>query len=181
VFAIKGRSGRERTIKDGAAKVDIDWRGRVRKNGLVLWHVGTAHAKDLLHGRLQIQRPGPGYIHFSRELSDEWFSQFTGEARTTRRTTRGDESAWTATRKRIEAWDCAVYAIWLEAYFELGKRGQKFWDDLEAAVQPKVVDLFASRTDAFPAVAAPSPPADPAVKPVHVPPRRPRPTAGKTW
>lgn len=142
VFAVKGRSGRERTIKDGASTVDIDWRGRRRKKGLVLWMVGTNHAKDALYSALQIQRPGPGYIHFSNELSDEWFRQFSGEARTTRRTARGDESAWTPTRKRIEAWDCAVYAVWLEAYFDLHKKGARYWDELEARVQPVVSDLF---------------------------------------
>jgi len=143
VYAIKGRGGREKAIKDGAGKVDIDWRGRVRRHGLVLWHVGTNHAKDMIHGRLQISRPGPGYIHFSRELSDEWFRQFTGEARTTRRSQRGDESVWTPTRKRIEAWDCAVYAAWLEAYFDLGKKSAKFWSDLEEQIQPANGDLFA--------------------------------------
>lgn len=142
VFATKGRSGREKHIRDGASKVDIDWKGRLRKNGLVLWWVGTNHAKDLLHGRLQITKPGPGYVHFSSELSDEWFKQFTGEARTTRRTTRGEESTWTATRKRVEAWDCAIGCVWLETYFELGKKTAKFWDDLEKRVQPLVGDLF---------------------------------------
>jgi len=142
VFAIKGRSGREKTIKDGASKVDIDWRGRLRKNGLVLWHVGTNHAKDLIHGQLQNTRPGPGYIHFSQELPDEWFRQFVGEARTTRRTMRGEESAWTPTRKRIETWDCAVYNIWLAEYFELGRKGVRFWDELEEKIQPAVADLF---------------------------------------
>lgn len=144
VFALKGRSGRERSIKDGASKVDIDWRGRLRKHGLVLWHVGTAHAKDLLYGRLQIQRPGPGYVHLSAELSEEWYRQFTGEARTTRRTARGDESAWMPLRKRIEAWDCAVYALWLEAYFELGKKPPTFWDQLEDKYQPLVGDMFSA-------------------------------------
>lgn len=143
VFAIAGRSGREKHIKDGASKVDIDWRGRLRKKGLVLWWVGTNHAKDLLHSRLQIQRPGPGYIHFSNELSDEWFKQYTGEARTTRRGPRGEESAWTATRKRVEKWDCATYSIWLETHFDLAKKSPKYWDDLEAKVQPAVADLFA--------------------------------------
>lgn len=147
VYAVKGRAGREKAIKDGAGKVDIDWRGRLRRNGLVLWHVGTNHAKDMIHGRLQISRPGPGYIHFSRELSDEWFRQFTGEARTTRRSQRGDESVWTPIRKRIEAWDCAVYAAWLEAYFELGKKSAKFWSDLEEQIQPANGDLFSSNVD----------------------------------
>ena len=142
VFAIKGRSGREKAIKDGASKVDIDWRGRMRKNGLLLWQVGTKHAKDLIHNRLQITRPGPGYIHFSAELSDEWFRQYTGEARTTRRGLRGDESVWTPTRKRIETWDCAVYAVWLETYFELLKKSAKYWDELEKKIQPPTPDLF---------------------------------------
>lgn len=143
VFATKGRSGREKHICDGASKVDIDWRGRLRKNGLVLWWVGTNHTKDLLHGRLQITKPGPGYVHFSKDLSDEWFKQFTGEARTTRRSSRGgEESAWTATRKRIEAWDCATGVVWLETKLELGKKSAKFWEDLAAKVQPVVGDLF---------------------------------------
>lgn len=145
VFATKGRSGREKHIRDGASKVDIDWKGRLRKNGLVLWWVGTNHAKDLLYGRLQIVKPGPGYVHFSHELSEEWFKQFTGEARTTRRTIRGEESTWTATRKRVEAWDCAIGCIWLETYFELGKKSSKWWGDLEAKVQPSVSDLFESQ------------------------------------
>lgn len=161
VFAIAGRSGREKHIKDGASKVDIDWRGRLRKNGLVLWWVGTNHAKDLIYGRLQIQRPGPGYMHFSHELSDEFFKQFTGEARTTRRTMRGEESVWTAMRKRVEAWDCTVYAVWLETFFELAKKGARFWDELEAKVQPVERDLFA--------VPVPDAKGEQTVQPVAVP------------
>lgn len=155
VFAIKGRSGREKHIKDGASKVDIDWRGRLRRNGLILWLVGTAHAKDLIHGRLQIARPGPGYIHFSHELSDEWFRQYAGEARTTRRTARGEESVWTQTRKRIEKWDCAVYSVWLETHFELTKKSAKWWDDLERTVQPPTPDLFARGDNNEPAATKP--------------------------
>jgi phage terminase large subunit GpA-like protein len=150
VFAIAGRSGREKHIKDGASKVDIDWRGRLRKNGLVLWWVGTNHAKDLFYGRLQIKKPGPGYIHFSQDLSSEFYKQMTGEARTTRRTTRGEESAWTATRKRVEAWDCTIYTVWVETYFELAKKPPRFWDELEAQVQPAVRDLFDTASPAAP-------------------------------
>jgi phage terminase large subunit GpA-like protein len=66
IFAVKGRSGREKHIKEGASKVDIDWRGKTRKRGLILWQVGTNLAKDLIYGRLQITKPGPGYMHFSK-------------------------------------------------------------------------------------------------------------------
>ena len=64
------------------------------------------------------------------------------DARTTRRTTRGEESAWTATRKRVEKLDCAVYAVWLETYLELSKKTARFWDELERKVQPVVTDMF---------------------------------------
>lgn len=174
VFAIAGRSGREKHIRDGASKVDIDWKGRLRKNGLVLWWVGTNHAKDLIYGRLQITSPGPGYLHFSSELSDEFFKQFTGEARTTRRTTRGEESTWTAIRKRVETWDCTVYATWLETYFELSKKGAKFWDDLEAKVQPLVGDLFEVENRPPPKAARDDESADDPMPPV----RRARPRGG---
>lgn len=143
VHAIAGRNGREKHIKDGASIVDIDWRGKVSKQGCILWWVGTNHAKDLIYNRLQITRPGPGYIHFSDELSDEFFKQITGEKRTTRRNARGaEESAWVATRKRVESLDCTAYTIWLEIHLDLHKKPERFWLDLESKVQPAVNDLF---------------------------------------
>ena len=144
VFAVKGASGREKHIKNGTQKVDIDWRGKLRKRSLILWHVGTNLAKDLLHSRLQLTKPGPGYLHFSNELSDEWFKQMTGEARVERHGMNGRESRWTPLRKRVEAWDCATYCVWLETHLDLAKKAVKFWDDLEAIVQPAMPDLFAA-------------------------------------
>lgn len=144
VFAVKGRSGREKHIKDGASKVDIDWRGRIKKRGAILWQVGTNLAKDLIYGRMQITRPGPGYIHFSKDLTDEAFKQMAGEIRAERVTASGTESRWTAIRKRVEFWDCTVYTIWLETHFELAKKTAKFWDQLEEEVQPAMADLFSA-------------------------------------
>ena len=142
VFAVKGASGREKHIKNGAQKVDIDWRGRLKKRGLILWHVGTNLAKDMLHSRLQLTKPGPGYMHFSNELTDEWFKQMAGEARAERHGVHGREHRWTPLRKRVEAWDCATYLVWLEAQLELVRKTAKFWDELEDKVQPLVGDLF---------------------------------------
>ncbi len=144
VFAVRGRSGREKHIKDGASKVDINWRGKVRRNGLVLWQVGTNLAKDLIYGRLQISRVGPGYMHFSKDSSDEFFKQMAGEARVERATASGKESRWTPLRKRVEAWDCTVYCVWLETHLELAKKPSKYWDHLEELVQPAMTDLFAA-------------------------------------
>lgn len=142
VYAVKGRSGSEKHIKDGAGQVDIDWRGRRKKRGVILWHVGTNHAKDLIHARLEITKPGPGYIHLSNELSDEWFRQLVGEARATQRTVTGSMSRWTALRKRVEVLDCTVYATWLEYHLELNRKPERYWDELESRIHPVIVDMF---------------------------------------
>lgn len=153
VFAIRGTPGREKAIRDGSRKIEQDHKGRVRKRGLMLWHVGTNKAKDVLHNRLQIEKPGPGYIHFSADLSERWFKQYTAEVRVPVRTQNG----MTGTRwecpsgRRNEKWDCAVYCVWLEEgirvssrSYGLAKAPAKFWDDLEARVLPKTRDLFAA-------------------------------------
>jgi phage terminase large subunit GpA-like protein len=157
IFAVRGKPGREKHIKDGAAKVDIDWRGKKRRRGLILWHVGTNLAKDLLYGRLQIARPGPGYMHFSKDAPDEYYAQMAGEARVERAVAGGKESRWAALRKRVEAWDCTVYAVWLETHLDLVKKTGRYWDQLEEQVQPAIGDLFGGATSAEPARLEPAP------------------------
>ncbi|AWB32369.1 phage terminase large subunit family protein [Orrella marina] len=130
VFAVRGRPFGEKAIKDGAGLVDIDWRGKRVKQGVVLWHVGTNLAKDLLHSRLQIETDGPGRVHLSNDLSDEWFRQFSGEVRESRRTAAGTKTLWTARRKRVEALDCAVYALWIEAHLNLARKTDAWWEAL---------------------------------------------------
>lgn len=142
VYAIKGRSGAEKHIKDGAGQVDLDHRGRRKKRGLILWHVGTNHAKDLLFSMLEISRPGPGFVHLSQDLPIEWFRQLAGEARATQRTAAGQYSRWAPLRKRVEALDCAVYELWLEFHLDLHRKGAKWWDALETKVCPVVSDMF---------------------------------------
>ncbi|SAI58954.1 Bacteriophage tail assembly protein [Bordetella ansorpii] len=144
VFAVRGRPSGEKSIKDGATAVDIDWNGKRVKKGVVLWHVGTNLAKDLLYGRMSVATPGPGYVHYSNQLSLEWFQQFTGEARAVRKTLTGNQTRWTAERKRVETWDCATYMVWLEHHLELQRKSDAWWDALEAKVQPAQHDLFAS-------------------------------------
>lgn len=155
VHAIKGASGRERSIENGNTKTDYRWNGKVERHGPTLWHVGTNLAKDRLKSRLDITTPGPGYVHLSDELSDEWFKQLAGEVRATRQLARGTESRWTPIRKRNEAIDCAAYAIWLEERLGLWAPGKaKFWKELEAMLNPPD-DLFstASHFSAIPSSA----------------------------
>lgn len=178
VFAVRGRPFGEKAIKDGAGQVDIDWRGKRIKKGVILWHVGTNLAKDLLHSRLAIETPGPGYVHLSEDMSDEWFRQFSGEARISRKTATGVRTLWTALRKRVEALDCAVYALWVAEHLGLSRKTDAWWDAIAAkldALPPPRDDEVdppppSTTRPAAPAKVAPTAPAAravPAVKPAR--------------
>ena len=157
VHAIKGASGRERSIENGNTKVGYRWNGKVERMGPVLWHVGTNLAKDRLKARLGITTPGPGYVHLSDEHSDEWFKQLAGDARVTRKLAHGTETRWTAIRKRNEAIDCVAYVIWLEERLSLWAPSKaKFWKELYEQLHPPE-DLFSS-APATPAATPAAPP-----------------------
>lgn len=130
VYAVRGRPTGEKAVKDGVTTVDIDWRGKKVKKGVRLWYVGTNMAKDLLYGRLQVETPGKGYVHLASNLSDEWFEQFSSEDREVRKTAFGSRSIWAKRRSRNEAWDCCVYAIWLEEHLELSRKTDAWWQRL---------------------------------------------------
>lgn len=144
VHATKGVSGRERSIDNGNTRVGYRWNGKIEKQGPVLWHVGTNLAKDRFQARLEVATPGPGYVHLSNALSDEWFKQLASEVRATRRMAGGTETRWTPIRKRNEVKDCVTGVIWLEERLDLwAPKRAKWWDQLEQHVQPDD-DLFSA-------------------------------------
>ncbi len=82
VYATKGDTQPSRDIKARMSLQDIRQNnGTVIKKGLKLWFIGTDSAKDLIYGRLQIDKPGPGYIHLSKYLPRDFFEQLTSEVR----------------------------------------------------------------------------------------------------
>lgn len=144
VHAVKGYSGAERSIENGNTKVGYNWQGKREKNGPILWHVGTNLCKDRFAARLEVGRPGPGYVHLSAHNTDEWFRQLAAEDRVTVRTQHGTQTRWAPNRKRNEVIDMTAYAIWLEERLDLwAPKRRKFWEELEAMVQPAITDLFA--------------------------------------
>lgn len=141
MHAVKGYNGRERSIDQSNSRVGYRWNGRIEKAGPVLWQVGTALAKDRMHSRLEVTEPGPGYVHLSDELTEEWFKQMAGQQRTVKRTPTGSVTKWTDKRKRIEVWDCATYTIWLEERLGLWRAGKKaMWEKLQAELSEEQDD-----------------------------------------
>jgi phage terminase large subunit GpA-like protein len=145
VFAVRGDPQPSRMVKGKATSQDVNWRGRVIRRGVRLWYVGTHTAKDLIYGRHCVETPGPGYVHFSKDLPPEFYHQLTAEARVPQRTSRGIEFRWVCPKgKRNEVLDCTVYAVFCTHALGLHTYTQAMWTQLENAVQPRNGDLFAT-------------------------------------
>lgn len=145
VFAIKGDSQPGKPIKGRSSAQDVNWRGKVIKRGVKMWLVGTDTAKDLLYGRLKIASPGPGYVHFSKDLPPAFYEQLTAEYRTLTRSKSGEAYRWVCPRgRRNEVLDCSVYALFCAQQLDLHRFTDRMWQKLEDAVQPSVVDMFST-------------------------------------
>lgn len=144
VFAVRGDPMPSKMVKGKATIQDVNWRGQILKRGVRLWYVGTDTAKDLFYGRLCVTQPGAGYVHFSKDMPPEFYTQLTAESRIPQRTARGIEYKWVNTkRSRNEALDCTVYAIFCTHQLNLHAYTNAMWTKLEQAVQPENGDLFA--------------------------------------
>ncbi len=170
VYAVKGETKHGMPVKGRSSLQDVNWRGKIIKGGVKLWHVGTDTAKDLLHGRLKVTQPGPGYVHLSKHLPDAFFEQLTAEARVLQKTSQGEVYRWIKTKTRNEALDCTVYALFAAHARDLHRYTDRMWERLEAAVQPPTSDMFSAGQDAV---------ADPVVDPTSIPINQPQPAAIK--
>lgn len=142
IYALKGDSRQGQPVKGKSSMQDINWRGRVIKQGVKLWHVGTDTAKDLLFGRIKVTQPGSGYMHFSKDLPAEFYNQLTSEHRVLQKTAHGEQHRWVKSRARNEVLDCTVYALFAAHMLDLHRYTERMWQKLEAAVQPLVQDMF---------------------------------------
>jgi phage terminase large subunit GpA-like protein len=144
-FALKGSSQPSAPVNHRSSLVDINFQGKQIKRGVRLFHVGVNTAKDMLWSRLNIKKPGPGYLHFSTELPSSFYMQLTAEVRTLKRNkqTGRQEFFWQQIRQRNEALDLMVYAMWASQHREWNKRTPKQWADrrqqlIDAARAPVV-------------------------------------------
>ena len=172
-FAIKGDSQDGKPIKGRASNQDVNYRGRILRNGVKLWLVGTDTAKDLFFGRLKVTQPGPGYVHFSKHLPAEWFKGLTSEVRRPVRTHSGTKHRWVKTVARNEPLDTTVYALFCSEVLDHYKMTDAQWRRLENDLLP---DLFDPIQDMpMPAVHTPAPLAIGQIEVRDAPPKTPEP------
>lgn len=103
VYAVKGRGG------SGLPLVNRGSRNNKHRVNLIT--VGVDTGKDLIHRRFNIDEPGPGYCHFSKEpcFDEEYFLQLCSEKRVTRFSKGKVSSGWIKKRPRNEAFDIENY------------------------------------------------------------------------
>jgi phage terminase large subunit GpA-like protein len=104
VFATKGRAGPHSIWPKRAS------RGGSKGNDQVFL-VGVDTAKDAIYGRLSIQKPGPGYVHFPHAdgFDETYFEQLTSEQVVTRHKEGRPYRVWVLQKgKRNEVLDTFV-------------------------------------------------------------------------
>jgi len=107
VFATKGASGPRPIWPKHASRGGAGGAQQV-------FIVGVDTAKDAIYGRLRIQKPGPGYIHFPQDdgFDDAYFAQLTSESVVTRFREGRPYRVWVLPKgRRNEVLDTFVLAL----------------------------------------------------------------------
>lgn len=107
IFAIKGVGGFGRPMVSSPSRKR---HGR-NKRQVDLFTLGVDEIKTLVHSRLHIEKPGPGYWHFpiSDEYDSEYFDQLSSEKVQVKMKMGVPIRAWIQVRPRNESFDTAVY------------------------------------------------------------------------
>jgi len=136
VIPVKGSNQAGQPIIGRPIKHDVTWDGVTIKDGIQLWRIGTDTAKATIYGRLKLEKPGPGYIHFPADIDDEFFYQLTAEKQITKYD-KGNfpRTSWVKIRPRNEALDITIYA--LAAALRAGMTHMNLGEEAKAPPTPK--------------------------------------------
>ncbi len=73
--------------------------------------LGVNSAKDSVRGRIHIDTPGPGYMHYPADRDIGWFEQLLAERLVTKEASGQKYTVWECPKGRAnEGFDCRVYA-----------------------------------------------------------------------
>jgi phage terminase large subunit GpA-like protein len=132
-IAIKGASQKKKPVISPASKVDINFKGQAMKHGGLVYTVGTDTVKDVIYGRLKHNEPGHGFIHFSKDLTNQYYDQLTAEKKVSRLVKGRVVREWILpSGKRNEALDTIVYSYCLLHFIMSKYHRPTFWTQMEA-------------------------------------------------
>jgi phage terminase large subunit GpA-like protein len=120
IYAAKGIGTAGRPIINRSKKL--------RKKGVELLLIGTDAAKDLIYKRIGTEKPGPGFMHYTKSqgcnYDEEYFRQLTAEKAVLRHKNGFPYREWVKIRPRNEALDVRVYAT--AAFYRLNPNLNKY-------------------------------------------------------
>jgi phage terminase large subunit GpA-like protein len=161
VMAIKGANTPSKPVLSGRpAHLDINFRGRVIRNGVQLWTVGVDTVKHNLFGRLSGDSeipPEDRALRFPSGLDEEYFRMLTAEV------FNPERNRWEIRRgRRNEALDTWVYAFAATHHPSLRAHAWRTreWQKLAEQLEPESGDLFAGLEPSEGRPAAPAPATD---------------------
>lgn len=142
LIAIKGQSSFDASILGSPSTVEVNWRGQKLAGGVKLWPIGVSSTKSLLYGRLKITTPGPGYIHFSAELPEDFYDQLTAERLVTKYVRGFGRLEWELTAgRRNEALDCFVYSYAAAVHMGMRNTRPADWTKVREQLHGAAVSL----------------------------------------
>lgn len=118
-IAIKGASQRNKPAIGKPTNQDINLRGKTLKKGVQLYSIGTDTIKNAVYSRMKILEAGAKYVHFSFELTDDFFQGLVSERKVTRFSRGKLITEWKKNNShaRNESWDCLVYNFAAKEHF----------------------------------------------------------------
>jgi phage terminase large subunit GpA-like protein len=135
VVAIKGATNRSAPALGKGSKVDVNYRGKVIKNGVTLYMVGGHTLKRTIYARLKKEAPGAGAIHFDMGTDEVYLKGLTAERLIPRMVKGFQVLEWhNPAGARNEPLDILVYCL---AMLELVKRRYNratMWQQLAAQI-----------------------------------------------
>ncbi len=101
ITLVKGGSNPKGKLMPAGQFADQKAKGGARRNSAKLWIPNVHAVKNMIDARLRRTSPGPGYIHFPEDLSDEHFDELAAEELV--------KGKWVKQRARNETLDILVY------------------------------------------------------------------------
>ena len=170
-MAIFGAVANNAPILGKGKLMDVDWKGRSDKRGVMVYQVGTVAAKHWLYSRLSTdtdKQPDARLCHFSDQLGTEFFSGLVSE--TYNPAKNRFEKKRGLRNEPLDTWVYA-YAAAHHPELRLHRYTAADWARLDAAMRAQL----AKAATAAAAPATPPPPPPQPVRPPQPAPHRPPP------
>jgi phage terminase large subunit GpA-like protein len=110
-IAIKGASARNKPAIGKPTAVDINFKGKSLKRGAFVYTIGVDTIKSTLFSRLKIIEKGAKYVHFSHELTEDYYKMLQSERKVVKLRRGQRVTEWVKTNQRNESLDTFVYAF----------------------------------------------------------------------